>query len=350
MREFITNVSTHFSSPVISALVIFAIYILLAKIADIFTNKIIRRLTNITKSNLDNIVIDLIHRPVFFTVLIFGAVHAISILTLSDKFIFYSSGLLFTVLAVLWSICIIKISSAVMLNSRLSRDITPLVENIWTVLVIVGSVMFVLSIWEINITPLLASAGIVGVAVALAAKDTLANFFGGISIFVDKPYKIGDYIVLDQGERGKVVNIGIRSTRIMTRDDIMITIPNSIIANTKIINESAPVPNFRFRVPVSVAYETDIDEVEKILMGIAVANENVLLSPEPRVRFRTFGDSALNYELLCWAKKPSVRGKTVHEINRAIYHEFNKAGITIPFPHRTVYIREDKNWQKKEKQ
>jgi small-conductance mechanosensitive channel len=345
MKELITTLSNNFSSPIMAAIFIFLIYILLAKIADIFTDKIIRRLTKFTESDLDDTLIDLIHRPVFYSVVIFGALHSIKILDVSDKFIFYANGGLLTLLALLWSICIIKVSKPIIDNSILSRDITPLIENIWKVLVIVGSIMFVLSVWKVNITPLLASAGIVGVAVALAAKDTLANFFGGISVFIDKPYKIGDYIVLDQGERGEVVNIGIRSTRIKTRDDIMITVPNSIIANTKIINESAPIPNFRFRVPVSAAYGSDIDQIENILMKIADNNDNVQKSPEPRVRFRAFGESSLNLELLCWAKEPSVRGKTIHEINKAVYNRFNEAGISIPFPHRTVYVREDKNWQ-----
>ena len=346
MKEFITTLSNNFSSPIVAAVVIFLIYILLAKIADIFTDKIIRRLTKFTKSDLDDRIIDLIHRPVFYSVVIFGALHSIKILDVSDKFIFYANGALLTLLALLWSICISRVSKPIIDNSILSREITPLIENIWKVLVIGGSVMFILSVWEVNITPLLASAGIVGVAVALAAKDTLANFFGGISVFIDKPYRIGDYIVLDQGERGEVVNIGIRSTRIKTRDDIMITVPNAIIANTKIINESAPVPNFRFRVPVSAAYGSDIDQIESILMEIAGNNGNVQKSPEPRVRFRAFGESSLNLELLCWAKEPSIRGRTIHEINKAVYNRFNEAGITIPFPHRTVYVREDKNWEK----
>ncbi len=142
------------------------------------------------------------------------------------------------------------------------------------------------------------------------------------------------------------MKIGIRSTRIKTRDDILISIPNSIIANTKIINESAPVPNFRIRIPVSVAYGTDINKVEDILLGIASKNENILITPKPRVRFRTFGESSLNFELLCWAKEPAIRGKTIHEINKEVYNKFNEADITIPFPHRTVYIREEKNWEK----
>ncbi|MEW6002875.1 MAG: mechanosensitive ion channel domain-containing protein [Nitrospirota bacterium] len=149
---------------------------------------------------------------------------------------------------------------------------------------------------------------------------------------------IGDYIVLNTGERGEVVEIGIRSTRIKTRDDILISIPNSIIANTKIINESAPIPNFRVRIPVGVAYGSDIDVVEKTLIEIASQNENILKEPRPRVRFREFGESSLNFELLCWAKDPALRGLTVHELNKAIYKKFNERGIKIPFPQRDVHI------------
>lgn len=355
MKEFVSGHLDTLGSPAIRSLVIFFIYVLLAKTADILTEKVFRRLARLSASSLDDRIIDLIHRPVFFTVLAVGAVHSIKVLDISDKFNFYSSGALFTFLSVLWCICIIKISNLLIENSihkvsditGLSKELTPMVENLWTVLLIVACIMFILSIWEVNITPLLASAGIVGVAVALAAKDTLANFFGGISIFIDKPYKIGDYIVLEKGERGEVVSIGIRSTRIKTRDDILISIPNSIIANTQIINESAPVPNFRVRVPVSVAYGSDIDKVESILMEIAGNNANIQKEPEPRVRFRTFGDFALNFELLCWAKEPAVRGLTIHEINRTIYHKFREAGITIPFPHRTVYLRKEENWERK---
>jgi small-conductance mechanosensitive channel len=347
MKQYLTEYLNSLNSPIIKAVIIFVVYIFIAKIADILTDKIIRRLTKLTKSEIDDRIIDLVHRPVFFTIIVIGGVHCIRILNVSEKFIFYSNGILFSLLAVLWCICIIKISNLIIENTihkvaditGLSKELTPLIENIWRVIIIIVSAMFILSIWKINITPLLASAGIVGVAIALAAKDTLANFFGGISIFIDKPYKIGDYIVLDRGERGEVVKIGIRSTRIKT------SIPNSIIANTKIINESAPIPNFRIRVPVSVAYGSDINKVEDILIEIAGNNGNVIGNPEPRVRFRTFGDSSLNFELLCWAKEPALRGKTIHEINKKIYSKFNEADITIPFPHRTVYLREEKNWE-----
>lgn len=353
MEDFINSYIYKSDNQAITALIVFAFYVVAAKLADLSIDKGVRRITRMTKSEVDDKVIDFIHRPVFFTGIIIGCLHAIRTLEASEKFIFYSNGLLVSLLTVIWGLCVIRISNTVIENAifkvtditGLGKEVTPLVENILKIMILVAGAMVILSVWKINITPLLASAGIAGAALAFAAKDTLSNFFGGVSIFVDKPYKIGDYIVLEGGERGEVVKIGIRSTRIKTRDDVLITIPNAIISNTKIINESAPALNFRIRVPVSVAYGSDIEKVERLLNEIALANENILREPEPRVRFRAFGESSLNFELLCWVKEPSLSGLAVHEINTAIYHKFNKADIKIPFPHRTVYLREEKDWE-----
>lgn len=190
-----------------------------------------------------------------------------------------------------------------------------------------------------SFTAVFASAGIVGLGVALAARETLANFFGGISIFLDRPFKSGDYIVLDTGERGRVVEIGLRSTRIVTRDDVLISIPNSLMTSTKVINQSAPRNRFRVRIKVGVAYGTDVDQVEESLLSIARDNKMVAFVPDPRVRFRQFGDSALEFELLCWARRPEDRGLMVHELNHQIYKSFAAAGIEIPFPQRDVHLK-----------
>ena len=188
------------------------------------------------------------------------------------------------------------------------------------------------------VTAVFASAGIAGVAVALAARETLANFFGGMSIFLDRPFKAGDYIILDSGERGEVKEIGMRSTRILTRDDILISIPNSVITNAKVTNESAPKPRLRTRVKFGVAYGTDIDQVEEVLLDLARENPLVRGKPAPRVRFRTFGDSSLEFELLCWAKRPHDKGRLIHELNGDIYKAFHAADIIIPYPQRDVHM------------
>ena len=185
----------------------------------------------------------------------------------------------------------------------------------------------------------LASAGIAGFAVAMAAKDTLSNLFGGVAIFMDRPFRPGDYIVLDDNERGEVVQIGLRSTRILTRDNVMITIPNSIITNTRIVNQSSPMPMFRVRVRIGVAYGSDIRQVETILLEQVRSNPLGVQNPEPRVRFREFGDSSLNFELLCWARRPQDRGRLVHGLNTGIYDAFDEVGIEIPFPQRDVHLK-----------
>lgn len=210
--------------------------------------------------------------------------------------------------------------------------------NLGIAVVVLNAGFMLLTIWKVDITPLLASAGIAGLAVALAAKDTLANFFGGVNLFLDRPFKQGDYVVLGTGERGAIAEIGLRSTRIITRDDIMVCIPNSIIANSKIINESAPEPHHRVRIKIGVAYGSDLDQVEASLLKIAKNEKLVAEKPEPRVRFRSFGESALEFELLCWAHLPAQRGLMQHELNKAIYREFNALGIIIPFPQRDIRL------------
>jgi small-conductance mechanosensitive channel len=224
------------------------------------------------------------------------------------------------------------------LRRRQGQQIIHMFENIGRVLVLVAAAALLLLVWKIDVSPLLASAGIVGLAVALAARDTLANFFGGVNIFLDKPFTTGDYIILESGERGEVVDIGVRSTLIRTRDDEQISIPNAIVANSKIINESAPEPRYRVRIKVGVAYDSNLDQVETALLEVAASNQRISHNPEARVRFRGFGDSSLEFELLCWAKTPADRGRVIHELNRAIFEEFKTKRISIPFPQRDVYM------------
>jgi small-conductance mechanosensitive channel len=326
-------------------LIAVALFIVAAKLVNLFLDKVLRRFSRFTRTDVDDRIIDLIQKPLFYTIVLSGIVVASGNLELAPRTVFYTRGTVYSLLTIVWSVTAVRISNTLIEYAvaksadltGLSKDIVPLVENVSKIVLIVATLMVILSIWHIDITPVMASAGIAGAAVAFAAKDTIANFFGGISLFVDRPFKIGDFVVLDSGERGEVVNIG---SRIKTRDDIQISVPNSVIASTKIINESAPVPNFRVRIPVGVAYGSDIDQVQETLLEIAHANSNVIAEPAPRVRFRQFGESSLNFELLCWAKEPVLRGRTIHELNCVIYKRFNQLGIKFPFPQRDVHIHQ----------
>ena len=195
-------------------------------------------------------------------------------------------------------------------------------------------------IWDIDVTAWVASAGILSVVIGFAAKDTLGNLFAGIFIMADSPYKEGDYINLDTGERGFVRHIGIRSTRILTRDAVEITIPNSVIATSKIINESGGYSEQeRIRITLSVAYGTKIEKAKEIMYNIAIESDSLSKDPLPKVRFRTFGESGLNLQLLAWIDKPELRGRVIDELSTSIYNAFNEEKIEIPFPQRTVHIK-----------
>jgi MscS family membrane protein len=197
-----------------------------------------------------------------------------------------------------------------------------------------------LGIWGIDGTAWVASAGVVGIAVGFAAQDTLANLISGISIVGDAPYKIGDYIVLDTGERGIVTRLGIRSTRLLTRDDVEVSIPNAVIGNAKITNESGgPWVKHRIRVPVGVAYGSDTEQVVSLLEQVARDNPGIIDNPAPRVRMRAFGANSLDFELMGWINHPEIRGRVRHELLLEIDRTFREQGVVIPFPQRDVHIK-----------
>jgi MscS family membrane protein len=156
----------------------------------------------------------------------------------------------------------------------------------------------------------------------------------------DAPYKIGDYIVLDTGERGIVTNLGIRSTRLLTRDDVEVSIPNAVIGNAKITNESGgPWIKHRIRIAIGVAYGSNTEEVVAILEQIGRGCPGINDNPAPRVRMRAFGASSLDFELLGWINHPELRGRVKHDLLMEIDRRFREEGIVIPFPQRDVHIR-----------
>jgi small-conductance mechanosensitive channel len=209
------------------------------------------------------------------------------------------------------------------------------------VLVFIAGTYGILVAWDINVTGLVASAGILGLALSFAAQDTLSNLFAGVAILADRPYQIGDYIIIDSGERGEVTHIGLRSTRLLTRDDVEVSIPNGVMGSAKIINEAGgPRTRYRIRINVGVAYGSDIDQVMQTLLDAANAHKKVLRNPEARVRFRAFGDSSLDFDVLCWIVRPADRGLVSHDLHCDIYKRFIAENIQIPFPQRDLHIKE----------
>jgi MscS family membrane protein len=211
--------------------------------------------------------------------------------------------------------------------------------QILIVIVVIIAIIHLSSRLGLPTYSLLTGLGIGGLAVALAGREALSNIIGTISIMLDRPFKLGDFVVLGEGDRGIVTEIGLRSTLITRLDGIRVSMPNANIANMKIVNESAPVAECRISVAVGVAYGSSVSEVEQALLTACQRCEYVVSEPAPWVRLVRFGDSAVEFELLVWIIKPEFREKATDQINRSIGEEFHKKGIEMPFPQRDIHIR-----------
>lgn len=327
--------------------IIAALFIVAGKIADWIISGIIGRIAERSTNNLDDEFVKLVHRPVFLSFVLLGlGLAALRIIDAETPQTF-TIGVLKTIAIIVWYGTLANLLDMIVRVLRSKRGnvisqtgMLPLFHNAMKIILVLLAGYFIMVSWKADVTPLLASAGIVGLALSFAARDTLSNLFAGVSIVMDAPYKTGDFIILDSGERGVVTDIGLRSTRILTRDDVEITVPNGIIGNGKIINEAGgPSQHHRIRVAVGVAYGSDIDHVIATLEEVAASNTDVIDHPEPRVRFRTFGDSSLDFELLSWIARPVDRGRVKHELNCAVYKAFAQNQIEIPYPQRDLHVR-----------
>ena len=351
MSWFQENYGAALSNPILQSVLIIWGAVIAAKIADMIFTKIFKRIVDKTQTSLDDQILQLLHRPIFYTILFIGFSVAVKTAGLLEYIDFVLVGIFKTITILIWLIVAMKVLVVSMewaasrtSNPLIQQKTLPLFNNLGKIGIGLFGIYFIFLSWDININGILASAGVLGVVLGLAAKDTVANFFAGIFLMADSPFKEGDYILLDTGERGYVKQMGVRSTRFMTRDDIEITIPNSVIAASKIVNESGgPGETERVRITLHVAYESDIDAVKALLVTIALGNENVLKTPEPRVRFREFADHGLKLQLLFWIHKPEIRGRTVDAVNTEIYKQFSQNNISIPYPTMRVILPQEGN-------
>ncbi len=323
--------------------------IVLALLVRLLFVRVITALTRKTVTDVDNRIARELRGPVFWTIILVGVGVAYQEFQAPSRVDYFVLGIVETMIALIWAMTLMRIgrillavvSGMVDKIKWIEPRTLPLFDMILTVVVIGGFLYAFCLAWSIPLTSWLASAGVLGIAVGFAAKDTLSNLFSGIFIVADTPYKVGDYVVLDNTIRGEVLEIGMRSSRLLTRDDIEVTVPNAVIANAQIVNETGgPNEKMRVRVKVEAAYGSDIDQVEEVLMSCVEGVEHVVEDPSPRVRFRSFGASGLVFELLAWIEKPVYRGRVLHALNGKVYKAFAHTGIEIPYAKQDVYVKE----------
>ncbi|MDX1569066.1 MAG: mechanosensitive ion channel family protein [Xanthomonadales bacterium] len=334
--------------PWVAALSIALVGFFIAKLFVFALKWTLSHLTTRTKTDFDDKIIQFLSRPLFVTVFYGFLTLATITLDLPDRFTIVVIRILASLAIIYWFAAGLPVMALLLDKAAHWQDKLPLIQDrtlplfdiVGKLLVVLIASYALLQVWNIDATAWLASAGVIGIAVGFAARDTLANLFSGVFIVADAPYKIGDYINLDSGERGMVTHVGLRSTRILTRDDVEITVPNAVMGAAKIVNEAGGRwEKMRVRIRVGVAYGTDVDQVCEVLQKIGEEHPALCEEPPVRVRMRGFGDSSLDFELLGWIERPELRGRITHELLMTVYKRFAEENIEIPFPQRDLYIK-----------
>ena len=223
---------------------------------------------------------------------------------------------------------------------------TSIFTHISTVIIFVTGVLIILQWLNIPITPVITALGLGGFAVALALRETLTNLFAGIEIVASGKVRPGDYIKVDSGEEGYVVDIAWRSTTVRAIHNNVIIIPNAKLASAITINFNLPQREMALRVEVGVSYDSDLRKVEKVTIETAkeILNDIKGGAPEfePFIRYHTFGDSSINFTVIMYVKEFFSQYVIKHEFVKRLHERYNEEGIEIPFPIRTVYMKENK--------
>lgn len=327
-------------------LLIFVIALIVAFLVKLIIKKVLKPLALKTKTKIDDLIVKSVSSIIFYIILAAGIKIGL------DSFEFETriyNNLIETLLVLLIAILLIRIVRnfavhwmedwATRTKSTADDRMIPLIEKILKTIIIVLAIIFIFNAWNVNISPLLATAGIAGLAVGLAVKDSLANILGGLQLVLDKTFKVGDKVQIESGETGVILDIGLRTTKLRTYDNEVIYIPNGILANAKVKNFTVPDLSVRANVNFGVDYGSDTEKVKQVVMEAIKEIDTVLEDPEPLVLFLKMSDFSLDFAAKAWVAEYTQAYSTSLKMTEAIYNALNKAKIGIPFPTRTVYTK-----------
>lgn len=303
-----------------------------------------------TESHLDDLIIDSIRAPFLLWSLMIALIAAMWVAPLGERYTALGSKVLLVLLILSMTIAAARIAGAAVRHyGATSTGVVPgtsLTQNIVSIVVASLGLLILLNSLGITITPILTALGVGGLAVALALQDTLANLFAGFYVSLSGQIRIGDYVRLDSGHEGTVIDIGWRTVSIQALQNNIIIVPNSKLAQAIVTNFHLKEANTAVRVEVGVSYASDPDRIEQVLLEEArqaVGHVVGLLgNPEPVVRFAPgFGESALGFTLIVHVAQFTDQFPVQHELRKRIFKRFRAEGIEIPFPIRTLHIRKE---------
>lgn len=333
------------------ALLIFALFWLLAKLLRYLLTTWGPKFTSFTATDLDDRILLRITPPASMLVVFAGLYIAIKALPLPEKAHIAASGAVFIItITILTNIAwramdelLNWYAGHLAENGRggLDRQLLPLAEKLGTVFLVGTALIIVLKHFNYDILSLVTALGIGSLAIGMAAKDTLANMISGFTLMIDRPFRIGDRIQLSGGHLGDVQDIGLRSTKIRTMDNQLLIIPNSDLCNTILTNQAFPDLRAKGRINIGVAYGSDVELVKDLMVSTALEIPEVLRDPRPEAFFTAFGDSALQMALFFWVEEYTMVFPTTDKINTNMLRRLAESGITIPYPTSSVFLHKE---------
>lgn len=325
--------------------------IIIVKLLSLLGKKVIKPFVTGTDNHLDDVIFYSLEAPVKFAIILLGIWIAIHRLVYPDSFVKVVDNAysILIVLDITWFFgrlfsSLLQVYWGKQSNGQANKMMPIIKRTILVIVWLIGIVM-ALSNVGVNISALLGTLGIGGIAFALAAQDTVKNVFGAFTILTDKPFSIGDTIRVDSYE-GTVVDVGVRSTKIMNYDKRIITFPNYKITDTSIVNISSE-PMRRVVLNLGLTYDTTSEKMKEaleLLKSIPKRVENVSSNPSDIVAvFTEYSDSALVIMYIYFIEKQGDILGVTSNMNMEILAAFNKAGLNLAFPTRTVYIQKDES-------
>ena len=228
-------------------------------------------------------------------------------------------------------------------TTKVDNIIFDLLQKFLGAIIYATAAILALDILGVNVMPFIAGAGVAGIAVGFAAKDTLSNIIAGILLIIDRPFEIGDRIEVWSAPAGSatwgdILDIGLRATKIKTTDNIVIIIPNNEIMKRDIVNYTIISSKIRVRINIGIAYDADIEKAKRLIISVADSADWIAKDPAPRVVVRNFGDSSVDLQLRVWINDARKRMDTISYITDKVKTTFDQNNIEIPYPKRDITI------------
>ena len=313
---------------------------ILAQVVHFILVNYVRKLAARTKTDIDDIIVNLLTKPVYVFIVFTGLYLALKSLSQLATYFTYLDGVYFVVTVLLIALIvshILRIVLSFWLKAQKQLEKMPkLLSSVAAIIIYLIAFLMILDHFEIEITPLVVGYGFGALAVALALQNTLSNVFAGIHIISDRPINFGDYIEVESGVSGFVEDIGWRSTRIRTLPNTMVIIPNSKLAESIITNYSLPVLEMSEVIQCGVDYGSDLEKVEKVTINVAKQVQKTvpgaLKDFQPFIRYHTFDESNINFSIILRVEEPSVQYIVKHEFIKALKKRYDEEGIEISWP------------------